>query len=818
MNHQAAEMIPNWKKIYLALLPVCLPWTLTPVQAAAPSAESLDFFERKIRPLLVERCYECHSQEAKKIQGGLLLDSREAVLKGDERGPIIVPGDPEHSPLLKVVRQQDGALPTPPWHQLASVQIADLESWVKLGAPDPRGPTAKAAGRTNTIDFTAAKKFWSFQPLQHSPPPAVQNKRWAKNPIDSFVLAKLEDRGMTPMTAASRRVLIRRATFDLTGLPPTPEEIEAFLDDRSSKAFEKVIDRLLASPRYGERWGRHWLDVVRYADTAGDSADYPVPQAYRYRDYVIDSFNRDKPYDQFIREQLAGDLLPADSETERAERTIATGFIATSRRFGVHPEMYLTIEDTIDVTGRALLGLTLSCARCHDHKFDPIPTQDYYALYGIFNSTRYPFPGSEEDRRQKDFVPLIAKEEVDVIRQPFQAKLEAVEAEIKNLTGELKAAKAAVRNGETPARNTAQLDKLITAAGKERDAILDQIPPYPTAFAVAESTPVNARVQKRGEPSNQGEEVPRRFLQVLGGQELPAGTKTSGRLELAGWIADQKNPLTARVMVNRIWQHHFGKGLVATPSDFGTRGLAPTHPELLDFLATRFIESGWSVKSMHRLMMLSATYQLASDDAPKNSRRDPNNDFLWRANRQRLDAEAIRDAMLFVSGELDLTPGGAHPFPPETKWNFTQHAQFNAVYESRKSSVYLMQQRIKKHPFFATFDGADANATTAARQVSTTPLQALFMMNDPFAHEQAEKFAVRLLGSTSSEARSIDLAWRLAYGRPATREEAKEAREFLRRHWLRLAAKRVPLDQRVEQLWAGLTRVLLGSNEFLFVD
>ena len=427
----------------------------------------------------------------------------------------------------------------------------------------------------------------------------------------------------------------------------------AFLADTSPQAYEKVVDRLLASPRYGERWGRHWLDVVRYADTCGNGSDYPVPQAHKYRDWVVRASNRDLPYDQFLREQLAGDLISGGSDAERYERIVATGYLAIARRFGGDRmgEHHLTLEDTIDNLGRTILGSSIACARCHDHKFDPFTMSDYYGLYGIFNSTRYPFPGAEVGRQQEDLVPLMSPTEIDALLKPHRAKLAVVEAEVKKLEAAEAEAKKAPASEDKQARVTA-IAKTLADARKKRAEVQAAAPAIDNAYAVAEAKPANAKMQMRGDPKKLGEEVPRHFPAVLGGQLVPKDSPSSGRLQLAEWLTDTKNPLTARVMANRIWQHHFGKGIVQTPNDFGRRGTAPTHPELLDFLASRFIESGWSVKALHRLILLSRAWQLASTDEG-NAKADPNNELFGRYTRRRLDAESIRDTMLFVSGDLD---------------------------------------------------------------------------------------------------------------------------------------------------------------------
>jgi hypothetical protein len=798
--------------------------------AAALTAESSEFFEKRIRPLLTDRCYECHSARAEKLKAGLRLDTRETLLKGGDSGPVIVPGDPERSLLIKAVRYTDDELKMPPKHKLPLTEIADLEAWVKMGAPDPRQSTNDARPKY-AIDLEKGRKFWSFQPVHQPPIPAVHNSRWAKTPVDKFILAGLEQKGLSPAPDASKRTLIRRVAFDLTGLPPEPDQVEAFLKDQSPSAFEKVVDRLLASPRYGERWGRHWLDVVRYADTSGCNSDFPVPSAYRYRNYVIDSFNSDKPYPQFIREQIAGDLLPSDTEDQRYLQTIATGYLAISRRFGSRAdEFHLTLEDTIDNMGKAFLGLSVGCARCHDHKFDPVPTKDYYALYGIFNSTRFAFPGTEIYRHPKDFVPLTSKSRTEEIYK-YQAEVAALDDELEKLQEQKRSLERQAATGhssdapkdEKPDDAKERLVKVkadIEDLKTRQQKLEAQAPVYEKAYAVAEGKPADAKLQKKGDPGNKGDVVPRGFLQVLGGATLPTDENGSGRLELAGWLSDSANPLVARVMVNRIWQHHFGRGIVATSNDFGARGKPPTNPELLDYLAAQFIQQGWSMKAIHKLIVLSHAYQVAVEPthASLTAEKDPENDLLSHFGRRRLDAEEVRDAILFVSGDLDLSRPGPHPFPPENEWHYTQHKPFVAVYPNKHRSVYLMQQRIKKNPFLELFDGADANATVGERPVSTTPLQALFLMNDPFAHEEADRFAVRVAMAFADESRRIDFAYRLSLGRPATSDEMRMAIDFLRQCQADLRETQVPADQQPRAALASFCRVLLSSNEFMFVD
>jgi Protein of unknown function (DUF1553)/Protein of unknown function (DUF1549)/Planctomycete cytochrome C len=798
-----------------------------------PAADGVAFFEAKVRPLLIKHCYECHSAEAKRLKGDLRLDTRDGTLKGGANGPVLVPGDPARSRLIQAVRYADDSLKMPPKAKLSATEIADLEAWVRMGAPDPR-TRAKAAA-------LKGQDLWSLRPVRDLPLPAVKDTTWPQSPIDHFVLAKLEAKGLRPALPADRRTLIRRVTYDLTGVPPTPEEIDAFLADESPEAFAKVLDRLLGSPAYGERWGRHWLDVVRYADTAGDNSDYPIPQMYRYRNWVITAVNRDLPYDEFVRRQLAGDLLPATGDADRYEKLIATGYLANARRFGSYADVdegptrypwYLTIEDTIDNLGRTFLGLTINCARCHDHKFDPVSQADYYALYGFFQSTRYPWPGIELDKVQRNLVPLVPTEQVAAFENGRKDKLAGFDARVKDLqarrAGADKAAKAAGHFSALPAAAlTARAEKLvdsIKAARQVKEDFEKQPVPFETAYAVAEGKTEgkrkigNACIQIRGDPERLGPEVPRRFPTALGGQTLPPDAKGSGRLQLANWIVDPKNPLTARVMVNRIWQHHFGRGLVPTPSDFGHQGQPPTHPELLDYLATRFVASGWSVKAMHRLMLLSRTYQMASADDPANARVDVNNEYQWRFRRQRLDAESIRDTLLVVSGALDRSPGGPHPFPPMPAWNYTQHNPFKAVYETDRRSVYLMTQRIQRHPFLGLFDGADTNASTATRTTSTTPLQALYLMNDAFIHARARDITKRLLSEGADDAARINQAYVLLYGRPPTPEEVSAGREYLTRVSDKLRSGGVPTEQVPAKAWESLSRALFLSNEFVYLD
>jgi hypothetical protein len=709
------------RPIRVALILALLPAGSAPAQDAA-SPEPLELFEKKVRPLLHQQCQKCHGAEKQK--GGFRVDSRSALLKGGDSGPAVVPGNPGKSLLLKALAQSDPDLLMPPPKSGAKVPEAvlrDVEAWIRGGAPFP------GAAEPPPL------KHWSFQPLRR---PAVPDG--ASHPIDAFLK-------LGPAVEADKRTLIRRVTYDLTGLPPTPEEVAAFAGAASPDAYPALVERLLASPAYGEKWGRKWLDLVRYADTAGENSDYPVPNAWRYRNYVIEAFNQDLPYDRFLQEQIAGDLLADGAPPERyAELVTATGYLAIARRFGhdIDRDMHLTYEDVIDTMGKSLLGLTLGCARCHNHKYDPITTRDYYALYGILASSRFSFPGCEAKQAPRDMVPM---------RPPVLQTWADEHSEFEDLT-----------------RPRRTID---------------------VAYGVVDGKAADARLQNRGEPEQPGDPVPRRNLELLGGQPV-SDPRRSGRLDLAAWISDPKNPLTARVMVNRLWQGHFGTGIVATPNDFGTRGAAPTHPELLDYLAGRFIEGGWSVKALQRLILNSAAYR--------------------RANfpRRRLDAEEIRDALLAASLELDRSPGAGHPFPPENQWKFTQHNPFKAVYDSKRRSVYLMTQRIQRHPFLALFDGPDTNASTARRDTSTVPTQALYFLNDPFFHARAEALAKRLLALPADG--RVAAAHQICFQRAPREAEERQARAFLD-----ACRAEAPGDLAI---WSAYARTLLGSNEFLYVD
>jgi len=735
------------------------------------------------------------------------------VIKGGTRGPSVVPGDPGSSLLLKAIGHH-GDLKMPPREKLSDRILADFTQWIRDGVAWDASPIGQHPGELTREQ----KEFWSFQPVQRPPVPEAVggSAEWQQNPLDAFVLRRQRERSLRPGRRASAKTLIRRATLDLTGLPPESSDVTDFeqaFTRAPDRAWQDLIERLLASRQYGERWGRHWLDIVRYADTAGDAGDFPVPEAYKYRNYVIEAFNTDKPYDQFVREQIAGDLLPFENEDQRWEQTVATGYIAISRRVGVSPHglRHIMIEDTLNNLGKTFLGLTIGCARCHDHKFDPLPTSDYYALYGIFDSSVYPHAGAEHKPWRQDFVYRIGHTRAaEVLRE----KRRVLEEWNRKERAAFELYRDFQRKPESELKGTRQAAwQTVLAMREARRPHAESFPDLETAYAVLDGNPHDVSIHQQGDPKSTGAVVRRGFLQILGGQKLPDGATGSGRRELADWLTDPHNPLTARVLVNRVWHYHFGRGLVRTTSDFGLRGARPTHPHLLDYLASEFVAGGWSIKQLHRLIMRSRTYQLASDHIERNAQTDPDNRFLWRSHRRRLDAEQIRDALLLFSGELDLSPGGRHPFDHHLTYFYRQHEPFQETYATNRRSVYLMQQRIQKTPYLDLFDGPDGNVSLPERNATTTTLQALFLMNSEFIHARASAAARRLLAAAGTRRSRIEWATRTIFARSALPAEIDRAN----RYFTGVPAARGEETSEVDA-WAGFLRGMFSSNEFLFVE
>ncbi|MGI8989454.1 MAG: PSD1 and planctomycete cytochrome C domain-containing protein [Bryobacteraceae bacterium] len=918
---------------------------------------SSDFFETRVRPVLANSCYSCHASSQ---LGGLRLDSRVAMLQGGKSGPAIVPGRPNDSMLIRAIEQADPKLKMPMSGQkLKDQEIADLKHWIQIGAPWPESPAGpKPASAAKGFAITPEQRsFWSFQPLRKPEPPRVKDASWPKSPVDNFVLAKLDQQGLTPVKPADKRTLLRRATFDLIGLPPTPEEVDAFLADPSPDAFAKVVDRLLASPHYGERWARHWLDVARYADGDGGKDKRPVfigygmardgyANTWRYRDWVVDAFNQDMPYDRFVKAQIAADLLP---DKDKEKLLPGLGFFGLGPWFTGDDVVFVEAranerDDKIDTVSKAFLGLTVACARCHDHKYDPISQKDYYALGGVFGSSgyweynlapetqvavykahrekikdrqaaiaefmdsttievaetlagrtsRYMLAGrkillskaaSEEkaDEEKLDsetlqrWVSYLGEKER---QHPYLREWDALmargggsDAEAKRLADQFQALVLSViadkkiaiaANQEMvrhykPDANEAQAllpgdlkqfelfqfkqqlvqkvvetskfyvwldvvqgepsspdypkkravleykdEKLLRLFSPEQNSNLDAMrselaalakaapPEYPYLMGIAdEENPLNLKVNVRGNAHALGDEVPRGLPAILagtGGEPLPF-RNGSGRLELADAIV--RHPLSARVMVNRIWMEHFGRGIVATPSNFGIMGERPTHPELLDYLASRFIGSNWSIKALHREIMLSATYRLSGEDSESAAKADPDNRYLWHASLRRLDAEALRDSLLFVTGTLDERLGG----PPR---NLDQP-------DNKKRTVYGRVSRGGPNRMMLLFDFPDPNFSADQRNVTNVPLQGLFFMNSDLVWRQAGVFANRL-GSSQSDEDKIDKAYRFLYGRKATDTELNRGLKFLKGAGNDASA------------WQRYAQVLLSSGESYYID
>jgi mono/diheme cytochrome c family protein len=745
----------------------------TPDQAA--------FFETKIRPVLAQNCLRCHGKEVQ--SSGLRLDSLNAMEKGGDSGPAVVPGDPAKSLLIQAVQHLGGLSMPPSGPKLTTEEITDLQSWVKMGAPWPED--AKPTGAT-------AAPLWSLQPVSHPVVPKPMLKGWAQNPIDDFVLAKLEADHQRPNPPADRRTLIRRVYYDLIGLPPTDAEVSLFVADRSPSAYEKVVDQLLASPQYGEREARHWMDVARYADTKGYTfnEDRNYYSAYTYRDWLINAFNRDIPYDKFIVDQLAADRVPDALSDENRPNLAAMGYLTLGRRFlNQQPDI---IDDRIDVTMRGMEGFTVGCARCHDHKFDPIPTQDYYSLYAVFAS-------SEEKQ-----IPISGRS-IDEAWDQFQQKKTALEDGIRKLVldqvAKLRTLKpetlnAAVRQqlqvtaiGAVPTDEAlktlipvfepGEADQLKTLQSQLED--LTKQPPQTPEMAMAmvdDAHPSDGVVFHHGNPNNRGIAAPRRFLLALSkpGVERVHWTGDSGRLELAESIASKDNPLTARVFVNRVWQDHFGAGIVRTPSDFGHQGEPPTDPKLLDYLASTFMDSGWSIKKLHRLIVTSATYCQSSDVSPTKYNADPDNRDWGRMNRRRLDLEQIRDSLMMAAGRLDLSQLGgksvdlwSEPFTP-------------------RRAVYGFVERQNLPGIFRTFDFASPDSTSARRFQTTVPQQALFFMNSPFAIEEAIALASRKeVAGATSDGQRVRRLYQILFDRLPNPEEQQVGLDYL--HAASLPAK-----------------------------
>ena len=921
------------------------------------SNQKLDFFEAKIRPVLVQHCYECHAADSKMLRGGLLVDSRQGLLEGGESGPAVVPGEPEESLLISAL-QHDG-FEMPPQQKLSQVIVDDFEKWIRDGAEDPRRETTQVA-KPNSIDIEAGRKHWAYQPLRTPVIPKVKNAAWPNNDIDRFVLAGLESARLQPGPDAEKIILVRRIYFDLIGLPPTPEEINQFINDKSPLAYENLVDRLMASPRFGERWGRHWLDVARFAESMSLRGKL-LKYAWRYRDYVIEAFNTDQPYDQFLTQQIAGDLLEVSSVEAQRENMIATTFLVMGDALLENQNKNQldmdVVDEQLDVIGKGLLAQTITCARCHDHKFDPIPTSDYYAMAGILKNVQglkhsnvsatmeIPLPFTEEAKRElenHDLAVAKVEKEINALKLKLDPQLETAFPKVvsaSSLAGivvddeDVKIVGKWTRsvyskhyvgkgyihddNKEKGAKTLTYIPELadgeyevrfayswgggrasnvpvevFSAAGKEVVVVdMRKEPPLNRRFvslgtyrftanqqnrvlisnegtngivtadalqflpvnkdAVASSTAshvakqlaaveqqglkkkisaltaelsrlnkqkpvaemINAAVEKssttdlkihiRGRIDSLGDIAPRGVLQVANygpAPEMP--TNSSGRLELAHWIVDPANPLTSRVMVNRVWHWLFGAGLVRTVDNFGTTGESPSHPELLDYLAMQFVQHGWSVKKLIRTIVLSRTYRLSS--ARGDQQADPENRLLARMNHRRLDAESIRDTMLAVGGTLELQMRGA-TFPA----NLTTDVDFQ--FQAPRRSVYVPVFRCSLPELFEVFDFANPSMVTGRRDVSTVAPQALFMMNHTFVNAQARLTAERLLSESQMTITDrIELAYLEILGRQATQTELLLTQQFL------TSVTDTTKNRQVEA-WTQMVQSMFSTIEFRYV-
>jgi mono/diheme cytochrome c family protein len=775
----------------IAVVAVVLSVPLFVFAADPPSAEQTEFFEKHVRPLLVEQCVSCHGP--KKQRAGLRLDTADGLKKGADEGPVVVAGDPDKSSLIQAVRRK-GEYPMPPDKPMTAEQVAVLEAWVKGGAVFPAGATKAVAA-----DW---KQHWAFQPPREpSVPEVASGKEQGANPIDAFVAARMAKEALKPAPKADKRTLARRAYFDLLGLPPTADELDAFVKDTDPKAWDKLIDKLLASPHYGERWGRHWLDVARYADSKGYvfTEDRNYPYAYTYRDYVIRSFNEDKPFDRFVTEQLAADKLTLGDDKKALA---AMGFLTVGRRFSNN--IHDITDDRIDVVTRGLMGLTVTCARCHDHKFDPIPAADYYSLYGVFASSNEPkdLPQIGEPDNKQEFEKFKAEHAKleQAVADEGAKRLAAKKQGVAGLVGGI-----GFQPPEQRLLNRADRDE-IAKLQRKADKFRAESPGAPPRAMVMVDNPRPAEqvVFLRGNPGNRGPKVVPQMPVAVAGEKRAAFKDGSGRLEMAKAIASKDNPLTARVFVNRVWAWHFGAGLVRTTSDFGLRTERPSHPELLDWLTLRFVEDGWSVKKLHRRIMQSDAYTRSSVTTPEAAKVDPENKWLSHFTRTRHDFEAMRDSLLSASGTLDRTVYGRSVdlFKPPF---------------SKRRAVYGSIDRQNLPGTLQAFDFASPEQHTPQRFQTTVPQQALFLLNSPFVAEAARAVVTRveaakaLAPALSTEA-EVKLLYRAVLSRSPTKEEAELAVEFV------TVAEKEKAEKGKLTAWEQLAQVLLMSNEFAFVD
>ncbi|MFN9372731.1 MAG: PSD1 and planctomycete cytochrome C domain-containing protein [Planctomycetaceae bacterium] len=799
-----------------------------PAAEGAPSPEDLAFFETSVRPVLVEHCGKCHG--ATRQWASLRLDSRDAFLKGGDSGPAIVPGKPEESLLIQAVRQTDENLKMPPEGRLTDRQIADLVRWIERGAAFPQ--SAVATGRTRDPNH------WAFQPRAAVVPPAVTHADQVRTPVDQFLLQRLEAEGLALAPETDRATRLRRVTVELTGLPPTPGEIAAFLADERPDAYDRVVDRLLASPAYGERWGRHWLDVARYADSNGLDENVCHGNAWRYRDWVVSAVNADLPFDEFLVQQLAGDLLMVSSESQRQSSLTATGFLTIGPKVLAEVDeakMRMDIVDEqIETVGRAFLGLTLGCARCHDHKFDPIQTSEYYALAGVFKSTKTmdqytkvarwhenPLPGEEARQVERAF-----GEQLRTLRQALQQAVDQANAAARQA---LRAEQAAGEAGAAapPSEPTAEQleakypEETRGALKKQREelaAFEKAGPEVPTAMGVTEDAVIDVAVHLRGNPLKLGEVVSRSVPAVFRGAVPPQFfPHESGRRQLAQWLTDPRHPLTSRVIVNRVWRWHFGRGLVRSTDNFGLLGELPSHPELLDWLANWFVTEGWSLKELHRLLVTSAVYRQSSTASPEGLEKDPANRLYGRADVRRLEAESVRDALLAAGDQLEQQLGGSLLKVKNRAYFFDHTSKDLTDYTSDRRSLYLPVVRNNVYDLFQLLDYPDAAVPSGDRATTTVAPQALLMLNSDFVMQSADRLAARLLAQEGRDEDRIATLWLRAYGRSPSPAEVAESLKYLGELEQALAAGQPATPEVRRAAWNVLCHTTVAANEFVYL-
>jgi len=805
-------------------------------------AEQLLFFEKNIRPVLIEHCYKCHSAESEKVKGGLTLDTRQGTQLGGESGhPGVTPGSLSDSSVYEAITWANDDMQMPPKNKLPEDVIANFKKWIEMGAPDPREQTvANATGGKREINMEEGRKHWAFQKPKAAVVPVLKDETWARSTIDQWVQGGLEQAGLKPVVDADRRTLIRRIAFDLTGLPPTPDEVEAYVKDTSEEATKRVIDQYLDSPRFGERWGRHWLDVARYGESSGKEVNLLYPHAWRYRDYVIDAFNRDKPYDQFLKEQIAGDLMRYENKRDQAEKIVATGFLAIGskghnnrdrRQFAMD-----LVDEQIDALSQSMLGLTLACARCHDHKFDPVTQRDYYALAGIFLSSETLYgthqqlqnnnPGTlielDQNAQQVSALASISPSEVAELKSRHDAAEEVVQAAQRELVSQR--AQDRERNGAANFLKIRGARDRAESVKADLEQFYDDGTPRTLAMGMLDrERPINSPLLVRGDIKQPGDVVPRGLVEVLCAPEEPRNiSEGSGRLDLAWFIASKDNPLTARVMMNRVWLKLMGTGLVSTPDNFGIMGQKSSHPELLDHLAISFMNKGWSVKEMIREIMLSRSYQMASTYDAQNYAVDPDNKLHWRMNQRRLDAEAIRDAMLAVSGSLNLYPIDGSPVARAGEGREGVFALYREIttkpYNYR--SIYLPIIRDQIPEALSVFDFPDASLVNGERDTTNVPSQSLFLMNNPQVLTAADAFGARLTKQPGTPLDRLTYAYQLAFARPPTADELTAIKSF----WIRFSQQTAGGNSQEARDRAQLAALsafcqsLMASAEFRYLN